>query len=107
MIQIMGQMIVENNKQQQPQQLATQPPLPYPATCSLPNASQSATDELVASMKGTNLVNGNDDLTKRRKQHDNMDLHDHSPLTTPTISITTPKAKMDDAEPSHPLRGQQ
>jgi len=58
-------------------------------------------------MKETMLVNDTDESTKRRKQDDNMDLHDHQPLIIPSILIQTPKVKIDDAEPSFPLGGQQ
>ena len=68
-----------------------------------PSASQSETDELVASMKETNLVNDSNVSMKRRKQDDKMDLHDHPPLTTTSISMPTPEAKIDNSESSFPL----
>ena len=60
---MIGKIIMKNKNQH----IATQPPLSYPETRSAPSASQTATNELVASMNGTKLDNDNNESTKRRK----------------------------------------
>ena len=93
------------------------PKLPYPpatttqdmiqTTTTSISASQTENDELVESMEKTKLVHDSDDLAKRHRRNDNMDLADHPQLTTTAISNPTPTEKMNDGESSLPLGGRQ
>ena len=80
----------------------TTQPTPTPIS-----ASQSDNDALIASMEKKNLVT--DDLMKRHKTDDNIDINDHPPLTATAKSTPTPTPTetMVDAESLSPPPGGQ
>ena len=72
MIQLTGQMMMDNNNQQQNQQIAHPLPLSYPAERNEPNISHTGTDGLVTAMNQTNL--DNDDPAKRHRKTSGVDM---------------------------------